>query len=480
MLVTTSGTNSWSDSGGCGCTSQNPPFQGGRSPNAEDVNITDQELLQKFAESRDEQAFTTLVNRHMNLVYGVACRVTGDPESARDVAQTVFVDLARKASQLRHHEVLAAWLYRAASFAAAKVRRTEHRRQTRETEAMHHQDPPSPPAVDEDDPLPLLDEALGRLAESERRVLILRFLCQHDLRTVGANLGVSEDAARKRVERALGKLRETLEAQGKTVPTTTLAVGLAVLGSQHAPPALAAGVVAAGLAAVPVAVLTLSSNVAMALGVAFLAVNAWMIHQDQLIARLQRQIVAREAAVRESVLLPTTPEVSEEAELKRLYGLAVELRRAKNESTTPAAGVRTNVNLQLVPGAQIPLKELQEAGNASPEAALQSSLAAMRRGDLRRYAELHLGATANELDSLTEEQLQKETERITEENRSADARGDSVELLSVKPDGDDTVQVKVVYHRPGKEDQEDITVLGHSRAGWKHLPVTIVPSQKQP
>ena len=442
--------------------------------------ITDQELLQKFAETRDEEAFTTLVKRHMDLVYGAACRVTGDPESARDVAQTVFVDLSRKASQLRHHEVLAAWLYRAASFAAAKVRRTEHRRQNRETEAMHHQDPPAPPAVDEDDPLPLLDEALARLAESERRVLILRFLCRQDLRTVGENLGVSEDAARKRVERALHKLRETLEARGNTVPRTTLAVGLAVLGSQNAPPTVAAGLVAAGLSASPVAVLTLSSSLAIAFGVAFLALNAWMIHQDQLIAGMRRQIATKEAFELERVSVPPATESSEEAELQRLYALASELRRSKKESTVTTTRAQTNALLQLIPGARIPMKELQDAGNASPEAALQSSLAALRRGDLRRYANLHLGTAANELDSLTQEQIQKETERVAEESRASDARGDSVELLSVEPDGEDTVRVKVLVHRPGKDDQEEITVLGRSQAEWKCLPVTIVPSPKKP
>ena len=126
------------------------------------------------------------------------------------------------------------------------------------------------------------------------------------------------------------------------------------------------------------------------------------------------------------------------------------------------------------------MKELQDAGNASPEAALQSSLAALRRGDLRRYANLHLGTAANELDSLTQEQIQKETERVAEESRASDARGDSVELLSVEPDGEDTVRVKVLVHRPGKDDQEEITVLGRSQAEWKCLPVTIVPSPKKP
>ncbi len=58
--------------------------------------------------------------------------------------------------------------------------------------------------------LPLLDEALLDLRESERLALVLRFLENRSLREVGAALGVHEDAARKRVSRALEKSKRIL------------------------------------------------------------------------------------------------------------------------------------------------------------------------------------------------------------------------------------------------------------------------------
>src|SRR3954463_2765896 len=96
----------------------------------------DNELLRRYAETNSEDAFAELIQRHLVLVYSAALRqVNGDAHLAQDVAQTVFADLARKASSLSNRPVLAGWLYTSAQLAAAKAVRTERRRQTREIEA---------------------------------------------------------------------------------------------------------------------------------------------------------------------------------------------------------------------------------------------------------------------------------------------------------------------------------------------------------
>src|SRR5882724_3001944 len=98
--------------------------------------MNDSELLKRYAETRSEAAFTELVQRHIDLVYSAAFRqVGGDAHLAQDVTQTVFVDLARKASSLPMPSVLVGWLYTSTRFAAAKMIRTEQRRQAREQEA---------------------------------------------------------------------------------------------------------------------------------------------------------------------------------------------------------------------------------------------------------------------------------------------------------------------------------------------------------
>jgi DNA-directed RNA polymerase specialized sigma24 family protein len=95
--------------------------------------MSDSELLRHFARTNSEDAFAELVKRHVNLVYSAALRqMNGDEHFAKDVAQTVFADLARKAASLSRRETLTGWLYTSAHFAAAKIARTETRRRDRE------------------------------------------------------------------------------------------------------------------------------------------------------------------------------------------------------------------------------------------------------------------------------------------------------------------------------------------------------------
>src|SRR5436309_955782 len=97
----------------------------------------DNELLRQYGSAQSEDAFTELVKRHVNLVYSAALRqVGGDAHLAHDVAQSVFTDLARKATSLCRRESLTGWLYTSAHFAANKMVRTETRRRQREEQFM--------------------------------------------------------------------------------------------------------------------------------------------------------------------------------------------------------------------------------------------------------------------------------------------------------------------------------------------------------
>ena len=213
--------------------------------------LSDHELLRRYAANGDEAPFTELVRRHLNLVWGAARRTTRDGDAARDVAQVVFVDLARKAPHLASGTVLEGWLYRAACHAAAKHVRTEVRRTQRERLAM--QDPSLNPSAIEDARAaevlqPELDEALAQLGDADRDALILRFLAGHSLAEVGRRLGTTEDAAQKRVSRALDRVRSVLEKRGIPAAGGTLAAALTVAGAQAAPAGMAAGISAAALA----------------------------------------------------------------------------------------------------------------------------------------------------------------------------------------------------------------------------------------
>jgi RNA polymerase sigma factor (sigma-70 family) len=217
----------------------------------------DSQLLRQFARTNSQDAFAELVNRHVNLVYSAALRqVNGDGHFAKDVAQTVFADLARKASSLSRRETLTGWLYTSAHFAAAKIVRGENRRRDREEKFMREPAnessagvPPAPsaPEPDWEKIRPALDDAMHELKEADREAVLLRYFENRPFAEVGAKLGLNENAARMRVERALEKLRAIFEKRG-IATATALASVISANAIQIAPANLAATLTAASIA----------------------------------------------------------------------------------------------------------------------------------------------------------------------------------------------------------------------------------------
>jgi RNA polymerase sigma factor (sigma-70 family) len=199
--------------------------------------MNDPELLASFVREQSESAFRSLVERHAALVLGTARRQTGDAALAEEIVQTVFVLLARKAAGLSGRTVLAGWLYRTTCFVAARARLSEQRRRRREQEAASMQ-----PQVQSDPAWPRvareLDDGLGRLRDTDRNALLLRYVEDRPLREVSVSLGVSEEAAKKRIARALEKLRQLLQQRGCQISAGALAVGLTQEGTANASAAL--------------------------------------------------------------------------------------------------------------------------------------------------------------------------------------------------------------------------------------------------
>ena len=202
---------------------------------------TDAELLRRYIEQESESAFAELVQRHIGLVYSVALRrVGGDAQLAEDVTQTVFNDLASKGAKLRTRATLGGWLYLSANLASAAIVRRERRRKAREIAAHDMQHMLSSPEPDWTHLRPVIDDAIVALKEEEREAVVLRFFEKQSFSEIGAALKVTEEAARKRVDRALEKLRATLERRGVTSTATALGIVLTTSTSTSAPTGLAA------------------------------------------------------------------------------------------------------------------------------------------------------------------------------------------------------------------------------------------------
>jgi RNA polymerase sigma factor (sigma-70 family) len=205
------------------------------------MNADDRNLLREYAERRSQDAFARLVNRHLNLVYSAALRIVRSPQLAEEVAQSVFTDLARNADKVKPDTVLSAWLYRVAYRTAVDIVRRESRRQNREQQAAElaamYSESPEWTRIE-----PLLDEGMQTLDETDRAAVLLRYFEGKSLREVGQALGTNEDAAQKRVSRAVERLREFFGKRGVAVGAGGLVVVISANAVQAATVGLAAAI----------------------------------------------------------------------------------------------------------------------------------------------------------------------------------------------------------------------------------------------
>jgi RNA polymerase sigma factor (sigma-70 family) len=239
----------------------------------------DMAVVREYAQSNSEQAFATLVSRHVNLVHSVALRQVHDPDLAEEITQAVFIILARKAKSLSPKTILSGWLCRTARYVSGRALRTERRRKFREQEA-YMQSSLDDSAGDAWTQLaPHLDEALSCLGHKEHDAVVLRFFDGKGLKQVGAAMGTGEDAARMRVSRGVEKLRKFFAKRGITLSAATLAGAVSTHSVQAAPAGLAKAVTALAIAKG-----TAASGSVLALVKGALKIMAWKNTQTAVVS----------------------------------------------------------------------------------------------------------------------------------------------------------------------------------------------------
>src|SRR4051794_7375977 len=181
----------------------------------------DVQLLAAWRDRHDREAMDELIRRHIGFVFGAARRMLhGDATWAQDVTQAVFMLLIQKSPRVGSEAALAVWLHRATRYASANARRVRVRQHLRERKAARPEFDPAQPLAATDDAdehaqlLPVLDEAIAQLGPRDRDGVILCYFHRHTYRQIGASMGISDEAARKRIARAVERLRDYFISRG--------------------------------------------------------------------------------------------------------------------------------------------------------------------------------------------------------------------------------------------------------------------------
>jgi RNA polymerase sigma factor (sigma-70 family) len=344
--------------------------------------LSDCQLLQDYAERGSQDAFRQLVCLHLPLVYRSALRqVSFDVHRAQDVAQEVFVALARQSRALVRHPNLSAWLYATTHRAACQSIRTEMRRRQREHAwaegAATGTSAGEWPAV-----AAILDESVRALRPADRDAIVLRFFGSRSFAEIGGTLRISEDAARMRVNRALEALRDRFRAKGVAINAAGLASLLATDTAMGAPAELTVRIASAAAGVAPLAAPVATTVVSFMAGTKFIATLTGVAAAIAVGLATQQWTEARLAS---ADLESTRAEVM-------AWQARLATRRGNVAASTPARRTVADTS----PSAEDPWLEFAEADaflSAHPEvreALVKRQRAAIRGKCLPLYVELHL------------------------------------------------------------------------------------------
>jgi RNA polymerase sigma factor (sigma-70 family) len=347
---------------------------------------SDSELLRQFAEERSEEAFNQLVNRYLNLVYSTALRsLNRDTHQAKDIVQSVFILVARKANALAGHPALAGWLYITTQNLAAKALRAERRRVAREQKAFAMQETEAADPISQWAEIrPVLDAAMQPLGKLDREVILRHFFAEQSFRDIGTVMNLSEDAVRMRIGRALDKIRTGLARRGVASTSIALSTVLTTQAVVAAPAGLSTAVSSAAIASAAGGGGSLflfgfmsTTKVQMGvLGALIVAGLLTVVLQQQTRAQLQNELAAVRAQNaqlpflrNETMQLARAPgdDQGGQDELVRLRAEADSLRSKLTAATTPES------KPTLAPG-MISLGAWEDAGTATPGAAFETML----------------------------------------------------------------------------------------------------------
>jgi RNA polymerase sigma factor (sigma-70 family) len=182
----------------------------------------DRALLDRFATSRDEDAFALLVARHGPMVLAVCRRVLGNTPDADDAFQAAFLVLVRRATTVRDRDRLAGWLYGVAYRTALEARSIRGKRRRREATSAEPPDVPDRPSPYDPELAALVERELAALPEHYRAAVALSDLDGRPRSDTARLLGIPEGTLSSRLNVGRKLLASRLARHGYGLATVAV------------------------------------------------------------------------------------------------------------------------------------------------------------------------------------------------------------------------------------------------------------------
>jgi len=201
-------------------------FIRGISGTKEKRTIPDEELVHLFITEKNENAFDEIVNRYSDRIFGIALRITHDPNSAEEVLQEVFLTVIQKIDTFQAKSKFSTWLYRVAVNASYMHLRAEKKHESDISienyvpydengtlmGKIKSKDWSNSPDIIlfQKEAMDIIEKAISELPEKHRIVFHLRDIDQFSNEEVSEVLGISVGAVKSRLHRARLFLRDKL------------------------------------------------------------------------------------------------------------------------------------------------------------------------------------------------------------------------------------------------------------------------------
>jgi len=164
------------------------------------------------AQRSDARAFEALYRLHIDKVYGLCLRMTGNVSEAEDCAQEAFIQAWNKLEKFRGDSAFATWLHRiAVNTVLGRIRKSKREQDRIEAVA---QTAPAPLSTGDTGELRDLSEAIDRLPQGARHVFLLHAVYGYSHDEAGSMLGIAAGTSKAQLHRARRLLAQQLEEQG--------------------------------------------------------------------------------------------------------------------------------------------------------------------------------------------------------------------------------------------------------------------------